>query len=119
MFINARLSFLLFALLLCTPQISAQEDTAPTVAGDGEIHLDVVVTPKSGPLVSGLQQQDFTIWDNEVPQTITSFKAVDGPLLCNHVIFFGNAALVAEIDGKFFVALHALLPAVFPSGYIR
>jgi VWFA-related protein len=42
------------------------------------INLDVVVTPKSGPPVSGLQQQDFTILDNKVPQTITSFRAVRG-----------------------------------------
>ena len=33
------------------------------------------MTPKSGPPVSGLQQQDFTISDNKAPQTITSFQA--------------------------------------------
>jgi VWFA-related protein len=44
----------------------------------GKIHLDVVVTPKSGPHVEGLQQSDFTLLDNKVPQTITSFKAVTG-----------------------------------------
>jgi hypothetical protein len=35
------------------------------------ICLDVVVTPKSGPPVSSLQQQDFIVLDNKVPQTIT------------------------------------------------
>ncbi len=28
--------------------------------------------------MKGLQQSDFTILDNDVPQTITSFEAVDG-----------------------------------------
>ncbi|HEY2545585.1 MAG TPA: VWA domain-containing protein, partial [Candidatus Acidoferrum sp.] len=46
--------------------------------GTGGITLDVVVTPKSGAPVSGLQQQDFTLLDNKAVETITSFKAVDG-----------------------------------------
>ena len=40
--------------------------------------MDVVVTPKSGPPVADLQQQDFTILDNKVPQPITSFEVVTG-----------------------------------------
>jgi VWFA-related protein len=42
------------------------------------MHLDVVVAAKSGPLVSDLQQRDFTVLDNKIPQTITSFHAVTG-----------------------------------------
>ena len=42
------------------------------------IYLDVVVTRKSGPPVSGLEQQDFTLIDNKLPQTITSFRALGG-----------------------------------------
>lgn len=43
------------------------------------ISIDVVVTPKSGPPVGGLQQKDFTILDNgKQPQPITSFQAFDG-----------------------------------------
>lgn len=36
------------------------------------------MTSKSGAPVTGLQQRDFTILDNKVPQTITSFEAVEG-----------------------------------------
>jgi VWFA-related protein len=43
------------------------------------MYLDVVVAPKSGAPVSGLQQQDFTVLDNKTPQTITSFAALGGP----------------------------------------
>jgi len=53
----------------------AQQDTLPPPPTDPAIHLDVVVTPKSGLPVAGLQQQDFTVLDNTVPQTITSFRA--------------------------------------------
>jgi VWFA-related protein len=42
------------------------------------IHLDVVVTPKSGPPVADLQQSDFTVLDNKAPQPILSFQAVAG-----------------------------------------
>ena len=38
----------------------------------------MVVAEKSGPPLAGLQAQDFTILDNQAPQTIASFKAVSG-----------------------------------------
>jgi VWFA-related protein len=77
MIVNSRLSLFLLVPLLWMPQISAGQNPSAAHPGD-RIHLDVVVTPKSGPPVSGLQQQDFTILDNEVPQTISSFEAADG-----------------------------------------
>jgi VWFA-related protein len=76
MFIKARLHFSFFILMSCAATASAQE--APAAVPSGTIDLDVVVTPKSGPPVSDLKQQDFTILDNKVPQTITSFRAVRG-----------------------------------------
>jgi len=78
MFKDSRFGLFLLAPLLCTVQISAAQDPAPTSARDGNIHLDVVVTPKFGPPVSGLQQQEFTVLDNKVPQAILSFQAVRG-----------------------------------------
>jgi VWFA-related protein len=78
MSIVSRLRLLLLVALLCAAQGSAWQYHAPTILGDGKIHLDVVVTPKYGPPVSGLQREDFTVLDNKVPQTISAFKAVDG-----------------------------------------
>ena len=78
MFISSHLDFFLVVTLLCAPQVLARQYQAPTSPGEGKIHLAVVVTPKSEPPVSGLQQQDFTILDNESPQTISSFEAVNG-----------------------------------------
>ena len=70
------------AAFLLLPWLSvvtfAQQDAAPSQLDNGQIRLDVVVTPKSGPPVAGLQQQDFTLLDNKVPQTVTSFQAMSG-----------------------------------------
>jgi VWFA-related protein len=78
MFIKVRLCFFLFISLSYAATASPQEAAPPAPVPSGTIDLDVVVTPKSGPPVSGLQQQDFTILDNKVPQPITSFRAVRG-----------------------------------------
>jgi VWFA-related protein len=76
MSIDARLGLILLVLLLRAAAASAQQDGPLTQPGNGEIYLDVVVTPKSGPPVAGLQQQDFTVLDNKAPQTINSFRAL-------------------------------------------
>ena len=77
MFIKSRLDLFLLASLLCTPQIPTRQNHSVAHPGD-RIYLDVVVSATSGPPVSGLQQQDFTVLDNKVPQAITSFEALDG-----------------------------------------
>jgi VWFA-related protein len=91
MFTNSRLGLFLLVPLLCAPQISARQYHAPTFPGDGKIHLDVVVTPKSGLPVAGLQQQDFTVLDNNVPRTITSFEAIDGRQVPSEVVLLIDA----------------------------
>lgn len=72
---KSRLGLFLLVPFLCTPQISARQYHVPTFPGDGKIHLDVVLTSKDGLPVSGLERQDFTVLDNEVPQPIFSFQA--------------------------------------------
>lgn len=42
------------------------------------IHLNVVVTSKSGVPVGGLEEKDFTLLDNKAVQPMTSFKEHDG-----------------------------------------
>jgi VWFA-related protein len=71
-----RCLFVLVPLLFAAGVSAQQEPVASQPAH--QISLDVVVAPKSGPPVSGLQQQDFTVLDNKAPQTIASFQAVDG-----------------------------------------
>jgi VWFA-related protein len=118
MFIHSRLGLFLLVPLLCAPQISARQYHSPTFPGDGKIHLDVVVTTKSGPPVSGLQQQDFTILDNKVPQTIASFEAIDGRLVPSEVVLlidavnlgFREVAIAREGINKFLKADGGRLP---------
>ena len=78
---------LVFAILVCVPEVSPQPQSPATATQKanpstqpvrGKMYLDVVVTQKSGPPVTGLQQQDFTLLDNKIPQTITSFEALGG-----------------------------------------
>jgi VWFA-related protein len=63
-------------LLLSPLAALAQQPNPPAEPASHGISLDVVVTPKSGPPISGLTQQDFTVLDNKVPQPISSFRAV-------------------------------------------
>jgi VWFA-related protein len=86
MSIRSRIGF-----LLLTPVLFAQQNTQPASAPPGRIDLDVVVTPRSGPAVAGLQQQDFTIFDNKAAQRITSFQARSGSRDPVHVILVIDA----------------------------
>jgi VWFA-related protein len=78
MFANARVGFLLLLPLLCVSPLFAQQDGPLSPSASGRIYLDVVVTPKSGPPVTGLTQQDFTLLDNKAPQAIATFQALGG-----------------------------------------
>lgn len=78
---------------------SAQEkkDAAP-VSRKSQIYLDVVVSSKSGAPVGDLEQSDFTLLDNNVPQTLTSFKTVNGRQAPISVIFVLDAVNAAFRD---------------------
>ena len=78
MFGTSCLTRFLLVTFLCVAAASAQESSPQVQAGNDKIHLDVVVTPKSGAPVGDLTQQDFTVLDNNSPQAITSFAAVTG-----------------------------------------
>jgi VWFA-related protein len=52
---------------------AAQAASVPPSSVNRLITLDVVVSNESGQPVPGLQQQDFTLLDNNQPQKITSF----------------------------------------------
>jgi VWFA-related protein len=50
---------------------------SPTSRSERRIDLNVVVTDRSGKVVPGLQQQDFTVFDNKHESNILSFRAVN------------------------------------------
>jgi VWFA-related protein len=74
--LRAHLAVFLLLPLISSAVVSAQQETPPPA--NGRISLDVVVTPKTGRPVAGLQQSDFSIIDNKVQQPIISFRAVSG-----------------------------------------
>lgn len=78
MFINPRSGLLILILLIYSAAASAGPGRPQTQPAPGRVLLDVVVTAKSGTPERGLRQQDFTLSDNKVKQTIGSFQAVDG-----------------------------------------
>jgi VWFA-related protein len=92
--IRTPFALVLFAPMVCTIGLSAQQPTASTPAAASSISLDVVVTAKSGPPVGDLQQQDFTIFDNKTPRRITSFHAFGGSQAPIHVTILIDAVNV-------------------------
>lgn len=95
MLINWRLVLLPPLLLLCVSAVAPQQNHSAAHPGD-RIYLDVVVSPKSGSPMKGLQQSDFTILDNDVPQTVTSFEAVDAQRARIEVILVLDAVNIAS-----------------------
>ena len=78
MFRRAGLGPLLLAMFLGPVGASAQQHNSPAQPANTSIHLDVVVTAKSGPPVTDLERQDFNLLDNNAPQPITSFQVISG-----------------------------------------
>ena len=82
MSIGRRVALVLVAVSYWNLATSAQLAPSASQQPVNTIFLDVVVASKAGPPVAGLAQQDFTLLDNGVPQSITSFRAVgrgEGP----------------------------------------
>jgi VWFA-related protein len=75
-----RLRSLLLLVVFVAAATAAQQKVTPSpqVADDGKMHIDVVVSPKSGVPVEGLQQQDFTLLDNKSAVPITGFQVFTG-----------------------------------------
>jgi VWFA-related protein len=87
-----RCYWLLLVLLLVPLSVVSAQNTAPPQlqrrsavppkgppgGTDRLVTLDVQVTDRAGVPVGGLQLQDFTLLDDKQPQTIVSFRAVNG-----------------------------------------
>lgn len=78
MSIRTRICLVLGALATGVLIGSGQQITPVPQASTRSLHLSVIVAPKVGPPITGLQQDDFRLLlDNNSPQPITSFKAAN------------------------------------------
>ncbi len=60
------------------PALAPRPGNPPApAAAEGRIHLDVLVTDRSGKPVAGLAPEDFSLKDNNLPTKILSFHAID------------------------------------------
>jgi hypothetical protein len=74
MFIYKRVFSVLAVMVVCSTTASAQQGSSEGEAASRIVHVNVVVTTASGQCVTDLQQKDFKIFDNNLPQPIKSFK---------------------------------------------
>jgi VWFA-related protein len=80
-----RLGLALLLTMLVRPGVAAQETPAdneerPSFPGEVElVTVDVVVTDEDGNPVTGLTADDFTVLEEDEPQAISSFEAVELP----------------------------------------
>jgi hypothetical protein len=73
-----RLGAVFFFVLLSSLAPAQTQQEAPIQETDGKMSLDVVVSPNDGDPVPGLEQKDFTIFDNKAAQPIVLFQALGG-----------------------------------------
>jgi hypothetical protein len=76
MFGYKRVFAVLTWLVLCITTASSQQAFIDSGAVSRNVRFNVVVTTVSGQCVTDLQQQNFTIFDNNSTQAITSFGAI-------------------------------------------
>lgn len=74
--VHHRLAGILAAVPLAIALSTLAQQPAPSEASQHLIHLNILVTPKSGIPVIDLTQQDFTVLDNKAPRPIHSFRLV-------------------------------------------
>ena len=66
-----------------TGQAQVRPESSPDAAN--RLVLDVVVTDRSGKAVKGLEEKDFTVFDNGHSQKILSFRATGGEVVLANV----------------------------------
>jgi VWFA-related protein len=79
--------------LLVAAAAAAQQEPPPAFPSQAEVvTVDVVVTGKDGAPVLGLRAADFNVTEDDVPQEIAAFEAVDRPLPTPSPASSGGAA---------------------------
>ena len=73
------------------PQKSDRLPTTDTLSIDVDlVNVDVVVTDQSGNPVTGLEKNNFKVFDDNVEQNVTNFSPTDSPLTVVVLVEFGE-----------------------------
>ena len=56
------------------------------------VTLDVIATTKNGDILTGLKKENFKVFDEGAPQTITNFAPTDAPITMVIVMEFSGRA---------------------------
>jgi VWFA-related protein len=75
----------LFLAALATSAAAQPKPAAPPTfpSGIDFVNVDVVVTDKQGQPITGLTAADFTVTEDQAPQSISSFEAVELPMVAS------------------------------------
>lgn len=79
----SKVVFFYFLIFFCLSVITSysQEPVDKTITIDSTlVNVPVIVSDSQGRYVSGLKEQDFTLYDNKVKQSIAFFDAAEEPL---------------------------------------
>ena len=68
------------ALLMCCSEARAQDTAGAFRSGVDLVSLNVIVTDNHDRFVTGLTEQDFSVFEDGVPQDVSVFAATDVPL---------------------------------------
>jgi len=78
--INTKTALFYFLLVFCLVVIPGQAQE-PTISIDATVvNVPVVVSDNQGRYITGLKQEDFLLYDNQVQQEIAFFDAAEEPL---------------------------------------
>jgi VWFA-related protein len=75
------------------PPTQAPPEAGVTIAVDVPVvTLDVIATTKNGDILTGLKRENFRIYDDGAPQTITNFAPTDAPITMVVLMEFSGRA---------------------------
>src|SRR6202795_391534 len=75
------------------PPAQAPPEAGVTIAVDVPVvTVDVIATTKNGDILTGLKKENFKVFDDGAPQTITNFAPTDAPITMVIVMEFSGRA---------------------------
>jgi VWFA-related protein len=101
---------------VAAPPKTAQQEQEETVRiGTAAVHVDVIVTDKTGKRVTGLTASDFQVTDENEPRTVDYFAAIEGSRVARKE---GNPAAAGSPAPAATTTAITSLASPFPGRYV-